>query len=101
MECMKKLLDPITENDLGSNGDAWNVPDYSTQYNGWVVPYADDNKKQVETDLVNLLEGRVDRSTFDPSYLNMLENYYRFSATRYPSKAPFVAKRTRDTLELV
>ena len=99
MECMKKLLNPITENDLGD--DAWNTANYSAQLNGWITPYQDDHTKQVQADLVNLLEERVDPESFDPEYRKLLESYYRFSATRYPTKAPFVARRIRDTLTIV
>jgi hypothetical protein len=99
MECMKKLLNPVTKDELGS--DSWNIANYSTQYNGWVTPYLNENILQFQADLVNLVENRVDYDSFDPEYRKQLETYYQFSATRYPTKAPFVAKRIRDTLTLV
>lgn len=99
MECMRELLNPVTKDELGN--DAWNIPDYSTQYNGWITPYQNEHLLQFQTDVVNLIEGRVDPESFDPEYRKQLETYYRFSATNYPTKAPFVAKRIRDTLTIV
>lgn len=99
MEKMKKLLDPITQKDLGK--DAWNVFDGAVQYNAWVNPYTSEEKLKFQEDLVNLLEGRVKPDSFDPKYRNKLINFYRYSATHYPSKAPFVAKRIRETLTIV
>lgn len=99
MECMKELLNPVTKDELGQ--DAWNISDYSAQYNGWIIPYQSDRILQIQTDVINLVENRVDPESFDPEYLTILKSYYRYSATRYPSKAPFVAKRIRDTLTMV
>ena len=99
MECMKELLNPVEPKDLGNT--AWNLPDFSTQYNGWELPMPNAHTLQFQTDVINLVEGRVEPTSFDPEYRRQLENYYRFSAIRYPSKAPFVAKRIRDTFELV
>jgi hypothetical protein len=57
--------------------------------------------KQLREDSVNVLEGRVDISTFDPAYQIKIRNYYRYSAVRYGSQYGKVAKRTRSTLEIV
>lgn len=35
---------------------------------------------QLQTDAINVLEGRVDINTFSPDYQRKIENYYRFSA---------------------
>jgi len=95
-------LPPISTSDLGM--DAWNAHGNSIQYGDWNVPplnYGSGHLLKFQTDLVNLVEGRVDPSTFTPEYLQQLKNYYRYSATRYPTRSDYVAPRIRDTLELV
>ena len=56
---------------------------------------------QLQTDVINVLEGRVDITTFEPAYQEKIKHYYRFSGTAHLSKYPVVAKRTTDTLDLV
>lgn len=56
---------------------------------------------QLQIDVINVLEGRVDISTFPTDYQERIKNYYKFSATWNLSKYPKIAKRTRDTLDLV
>jgi hypothetical protein len=34
---------------------------------------------QLQVDAINLLENRVDASSFPPEYLRKIENYYRFA----------------------
>jgi len=35
---------------------------------------------QLQTDAINVLEGRVAMNTFSPDYQRKIENYYRFSS---------------------
>jgi hypothetical protein len=60
-----------------------------------------DDVRQLRFDAINVLEGRVDLSSFDESYQEKIKNYYRFSATRYGSQYGKVAKRIRSTLDIV
>ena len=56
---------------------------------------------QLKLDVVNVVEGRVKITTFEPEYRDKIRNFYRFSATRYPSDHSVIAKRTTDTLDLI
>jgi len=56
---------------------------------------------QLQVDTLNVLEGRVDMSTFSPERQQEISNYYRFSATCQNSDSSKVAKRTHDTLDIV
>jgi len=56
---------------------------------------------QLQIDVINVLEGRVEISTFDAAYQERIKNYYRFSGTAHLSKYSVIAKRTSDTLDLV
>ena len=60
-----------------------------------------DDILQLQTDVINVLENRVDITTFPPAYQQRIKNYYRFSGTVELSKYPVVAKRMRSTQELV
>jgi hypothetical protein len=57
--------------------------------------------EKLREDAVNVLEGRVDISQFDEKYQEKIKNYYRFSANRYGSRYGMVAKRTRNTLDIL
>jgi len=56
---------------------------------------------QLREDAVEVLEGRVDINTFDEDYQQKIKDYYRFSCTRYGSKYGLVAKRTKNTLDII
>lgn len=56
---------------------------------------------QLQVDTVNVLEGRVDISTFTPGYQQKIKDYWRFSAMRQSVKEQNMAKRTTDTLDAV
>jgi len=60
-----------------------------------------DDVKQLRLDAVNVLEGRVDINTFDEAYQKKIKDYYKYSALRYGSKYGAVAKRTRNTLDII
>jgi hypothetical protein len=56
---------------------------------------------QLQQDTINVLEGVVLISSFPQEYQERIKTYYRFSATRYGSKADFVAKRTLNTQDII
>ncbi len=56
---------------------------------------------QLQVDTLNVLERRVDVSTFTPERQEQIKNYYRFSAFRQNSDSSKIAKRTTDTLDIV
>ena len=56
---------------------------------------------QLQVDVINVLEGRVPISSFEPLYQNKIKNYYRFSGTSHQSSYEVIAKRTGDTIDLV
>jgi hypothetical protein len=60
-----------------------------------------DDVRQLRIDAISVLEGRVDINTFDEDYQKKIKDYYRFSATRYGSKYGKVAKRTKNTLDII
>jgi hypothetical protein len=59
---------------------------------------------QLQKDVLDVYEGRVDITTFPEEYQERIKNYYRFAPrlfdTKYAvdSKAPKVAKNTKDLL---
>ena len=58
--------------------------------------------QQLQTDTINVLEGRVDIATFDPDYQIKIQNYWRFSATcKNKNSINPVAIRTNDTLDII
>ena len=56
---------------------------------------------QLQLDLVNVLEGRVDINTFPKEYQDKMKNYYKFYGIRYCSKYPLYPKMIRETFEVV
>ena len=56
---------------------------------------------QLQVDALNVLEGRVNISTFPADDQEKIIEYYRFSATRMNTDESRVAKRTNDTLDIV
>jgi hypothetical protein len=56
---------------------------------------------QLQTDVINVLEGRVEISSFPANYQKKIKDYYRYSASVHLSKYPIIAKRTSDTMDLV
>lgn len=60
-----------------------------------------DDTLQLEVDTANVVEGRVDITTFPIEYRQKIEACYRFSATRHMSNDGTIAKMTDDTLDLI
>lgn len=56
---------------------------------------------QLQIDVINVLEGKVELSSFSEEYQKKIKDYYRFSGTVHLSKYPVIAKRTNDTLDLI
>lgn len=56
---------------------------------------------QLQTDVINVFEGRVDITTFPVAYQKKIKSYYQFAGRYSLSRYPIVAKRIRDTLDLV
>lgn len=80
-------LPPFTPNQIGVNTSQ--------------MPRIDDETLQLATDMINVVEGRVDIHTFAPDYQKKIKSFYQFSATSYTEDQPVIAKRIRDTLDLV
>jgi len=79
-------LPPLTVNDLYDSSEYFVIPP---------------DILQLQTDAVNVLEGRVPLSSFTPEYQGRIANYYRFSANRQNTNRPKVAKMTDETLDLI
>ena len=60
-----------------------------------------DDILQLQADVINVLEGRVDITTFPIAYQKRIKSYYQFSATPYTTNSNVVAKRTRSTLDVI
>lgn len=80
-------LPPFTPNSFGQNTNE--------------CPLEDPSAIQLATDAINVVENRVDINTFPPEYQQKIRSWYQFSATRYFSNNPIVAKRIRETLDIV
>jgi len=65
------------------------------------VPIVPDDTLQLATDAINVEEGRVQLSSFPADYQEKIKAFYQFSATRYTSDQPVIAKRIRNTMEIV
>ena len=77
---------PLTEADLEDDQNVFEIP-------------AD--VLQLQVDMLNVIEGRVELDTFDKEYQDKIVNYYRFSATRLNTNSGRIAKRTGNTLEII
>lgn len=73
--------------------ETYNSPPYT-----FPVP---DDTLQLQIDATNVLEGRVEMSTFSSERQEQIKNYYRFSATRQNSKSHNRAAVTGDTLDII
>lgn len=81
-----------------------NLPPLSTEdigRNNKIVPKIPEDQLQLATDMINVVEGRVDINTFDKEYQTKILSFYKFSATSYVSSELKVAKRNPQTFDLV
>jgi len=80
-----------------------NLPPYDYK----TVPYPDGvpteplDQWQLEIDILNVYEGRVDIKSFPADYQKKIKDYYRFYGTRGSSKNQTFAKLTKDTMDNV
>ena len=77
---------PLTKEDLNDDLNFLPIPD---------------DVLQLQVDMLNVVEGRVDISTFSEDYQQKILNYYRYSATRLRTDQDKIAKRTNDTMDIV
>jgi hypothetical protein len=56
---------------------------------------------QLEADAINVLEKKVDISSFDKRHQQKIKDYYRFSATRNDKFQQSIAKMTRNTWDII
>ena len=85
-------LQPFSAEDIDRVG---NIP---TNTNPHSPP---DDILQLQADVINVLEGRVNITTFPVAYQKRIKSYYQFSATPYTTNSNVFAKRTRNTLDIV
>jgi len=81
-----------------------NLPPLSTEdvgINNKIIPKIPEDQLQLATDMINVVEGRVDIKTFENDYQEKILSFYRFSATSYVSSELKVAKRNPQTFDLV
>ena len=79
-------LPPLTPDDLEDDTNIFPIPE---------------DVLQLQTDVLNVEQGRVDINTFSLDYQQKIKSYYRFSATRQNSNSDNIAKRTNDTLDII
>lgn len=60
-----------------------------------------DDTLQLQTDVINVIEGRVPLESFDKDYQAKILSYYRFCATYSNSQHPVRAKTTKDTYDII
>ena len=61
----------------------------------------DEDVKQLEVDICNVMEKRVPLDSFPLEYQDKIRNHYRFCATQMTTKNSFIAKRTINTLDII
>ena len=76
------------------------LDDFTQSSNPFALPIPEDVLK-LQTDVCNVVEGRVDIKTFDPEYQKKIKDYYRFVGHRQNSKSKNIVKRNNDTLDIV
>lgn len=60
-----------------------------------------DYQLQLEADVVNVMEGRVDIATFNPERQKIIKDYYRFSAREFNKYLSYIPPRIRSTMEII
>lgn len=76
------------------------LPEFTEATNPFALPISEDVLK-LQTDVCNVVEGRVDIHSFDEEYQTKIKNYYRFTAHRQNSKSKNIVKRTNHTLDII
>lgn len=65
-----------------------------------VLPKSED-RLQLEADVINVLEGRVDIKTFDIEYQNKIKHFYQFAGKEINKYVSYIAPTIRSTMELI
>ena len=78
---------PLTTGQIGRNNEE--------------VPIVPDDTLQLATDAINVVEGRIPLESFPADYQLKIKAFYQFSCTRYTSDQPVIARRIRETLDIV
>jgi hypothetical protein len=66
-----------------------------------IMPLISDEVLKLQTDTINVLEGRTDIYSFNPEYQKKIRNFWQFSGTSYTSDELLVAKRNMNTFEIL
>jgi len=74
------------------------IADLIDDQNYLIIP---EEELQLQVDTLNVIENRVPLESFPPERQIIIQNYYRFSGTRMNSNQPRIAKRTRDTFDII
>ena len=90
MENFQQSSDPkalITIDDLRDHAEYLPIPEYTLQ---------------LQADTLNVLENKLDISSFSPERQQQIKDYYRFSAECQNKNSPQKpANRTRETMDLI
>ena len=60
-----------------------------------------EDRLQLEADVINVLEGRIEIETFDLEYQSKIKNFYRFSGKEFNKYISYIAPRIRSIMEIV
>jgi hypothetical protein len=60
-----------------------------------------DDILQLQTDVINVLEKRVDINSFEIEYQKKIKSYYQFSGTSILTGHPSAIKMTKNTMDLI
>ena len=85
-------LEPLTKKNVPRES---NVPKNTAPHS------PPDDIWQLQIDTLNVLEGRKDINDFDDNYQKKIKSHYQFSATNHLSNTEIIAKRNRNTIDLV
>jgi len=85
-------LEPFLTSDLGRlSGIVVNTNPHSPS----------DDILQLQTDVINVLEKRVDINSFGIEYQKRIKSYYQFSGTAIITGSPSAIKMTKNTMDLI
>ncbi len=60
-----------------------------------------DDILKLQTDVINVLEKRVDINSFEIEYQQRIKSYYQFSGTAVLTGHPSAIKMTKNTMDLI
>lgn len=76
------------------------LPEFTQATNPFCTPIPEDVLR-LQTDTVNVMEGRVSLYSFSIDYQKKIRDYYRFVGHRQNSKSHNIVPRTRNTLDII